>query len=75
VLVVLAGLARIVRSAGEVVRAGEPLGAMGPIAAANEDNLNEIPSFPATEPAQALYLEVLRDGRPEDPAAWFALDD
>ncbi|MEI9964445.1 MAG: peptidoglycan DD-metalloendopeptidase family protein [Caulobacteraceae bacterium] len=51
---VLAGLDRVEGPAGRTVAAGEPLGAMAAEAASPPE----------------LYLEVRKDGAPQDPGRW-----
>ena len=68
-LMVFAGLAEVYGAAGEVLPAGAPLGIMGGAAEAGmagfRPDEGEISS-------QRLYVEVRRNGEPEDPAKWFA---
>ena len=56
-LLVFAGLGEVYGAAGDVLPAGGPVGLIG-----GSDRPGE---------AAELYLEVRRDGRPEDPAGWF----
>lgn len=68
-LMVFAGLAEVYGAAGEVLPAGAPLGIMGGAAEAG------MAGFRPDEGAissQRLYVEVRRNGEPEDPAKWFA---
>jgi septal ring factor EnvC (AmiA/AmiB activator) len=64
--VVMAGLDRINVGLGQAVLAGEPVGAMGEVrlaSAAAADGENVGP---------ALYIEFRKDGKPVDPAPWWA---
>lgn len=64
--VVLAGMSRISVATGQSVLAGEPIGAMGEArvastsASRNENSTSE------------LYVEFRKDGKPVDPAPWWA---
>lgn len=64
--VVLAGMGRISVAPGQSVLAGEPVGAMGDTrvaSAAGFENANAQPE---------LYIEFRKDGKPVDPAPWWA---
>ncbi|WP_269931484.1 murein hydrolase activator EnvC family protein [Aminobacter sp. HY435] len=64
--VVLAGMSRISVAPGQSVLAGEPIGAMGEARVAStsaSDNANATPE---------LYVEFRKDGKPVDPAPWWA---
>ena len=64
--VVLAGMNRISVASGQSVLAGEPVGAMGEarVASASAEALgNTLPE---------LYVEFRKDGKPVDPAPWWA---
>ncbi len=64
--VVLAGMSRISVSPGQPVLAGEPVGAMGEA---------RVASVSAQDPGNAtpeLYVEFRKDGKPVDPAPWWA---
>lgn len=64
--VVLAGMSRISVVSGQSVLAGEPIGAMGEarVASASAETLgNALPE---------LYVEFRKDGKPVDPAPWWA---
>ena len=64
--VVLAGMSRISVVSGQSVLAGEPVGAMGEarVASASAETLgNTLPE---------LYVEFRKDGKPVDPAPWWA---
>jgi septal ring factor EnvC (AmiA/AmiB activator) len=64
--VVLAGMSRISVVSGQSVLAGEPIGAMGEarVASASAETLgNAVPE---------LYVEFRKDGKPVDPAPWWA---
>lgn len=71
-LIVMSGVARFFREAGETVLAGEPLGSLGGPLPQDEEFL-----IAGTVPVEALapetlYIEVRRGGTPVDPAQWFA---
>ncbi len=64
--VVLAGMGRLTVASGQSVLAGEPVGAMGEA---------RVASTSATQNAEAtpeLYIEFRKDGKPVDPAPWWA---
>ncbi|RWP85978.1 MAG: hypothetical protein EOR12_24075 [Mesorhizobium sp.] len=64
--VVLAGMSRISVATGQSVLAGEPIGAMGEARVASTSvskNGNATPE---------LYVEFRKDGKPVDPAPWWA---
>ncbi|MBZ9700267.1 MULTISPECIES: murein hydrolase activator EnvC family protein [unclassified Mesorhizobium] len=64
--VVLAGMSRISVATGQSVLAGEPVGAMGEARVASTSaskNGNATPE---------LYVEFRKDGKPVDPAPWWA---
>jgi septal ring factor EnvC (AmiA/AmiB activator) len=64
--VVLAGMGRISVATGQSVLAGEPVGAMEEV---------RVASTSATENGNAgpeLYVEFRKDGKPVDPAPWWA---
>ncbi len=71
-LIVLAGMARIDRYAGETVFPGEPLGQLGVIEHDSEEFLVEATADQATIATETLYIELREDGAPVDPVAWFA---
>ncbi|MFV0475950.1 MAG: murein hydrolase activator EnvC family protein, partial [Pikeienuella sp.] len=74
VLMIFAGLAVAMVAPGEVVMAGEPIGALGgPAPAAEEFLLAAVTPVEALE-RETLYMEVRRGGAPADPANWFAFD-
>ena len=64
--VVLAGMSRISVVSGQSVLAGEPVGAMGEarVASASAETLGNI--------LPELYVEFRKDGKPVDPAPWWA---
>ena len=68
-LMVFAGLAEVYGAPGEVLPAGAPVGIMGGAAMADMAGFRPEGGESAS---QRLYVEVRRDGEPEDPAAWFA---
>ena len=62
--IVLAGMSRINVALGRSVLAGEPVGAMG------EARLASLTT--ATTGSPELYVEFRKDGKPVDPAPWWA---
>lgn len=64
--VVLAGMGRISVATGQSVLAGEPVGAMGEARVASA-SANGIGSA-----GPELYVEFRKDGKPVDPAPWWA---
>ena len=65
--VVLAGMARISVATGQSVLAGEPVGAMGQARAASASVAGIGNAGPE------LYVEFRKDGKPVDPAPWWAV--
>ncbi len=63
--VVLAGMDRINVTQGQSVLAGEPVGAMGETRVASIAALEQ-------DSGPELYVEFRKDGRPVDPAPWWA---
>jgi len=64
--IVLAGLDRINVSEGQSVLAGEPVGAMG------ETRLASVAAVTSRNAGPELYVEFRKDGKPIDPAPWWA---
>ncbi len=64
--VVLAGMSRISVAPGQTVLAGEPVGAMG------EARVASASAAPLGNTAPELYVEFRKDGKPVDPAPWWA---
>lgn len=64
--VVLAGMSRISVAPGQSVLAGEPVGAMG------EARVASVAAQPSGNAAPELYVEFRKDGKPVDPAPWWA---
>jgi murein hydrolase activator len=64
--VVLAGMSRISVAPGQSVLAGEPVGAMG------ESRVASVSAQPPGNAAPELYVEFRKDGKPVDPAPWWA---
>ncbi len=64
--VVLAGMATTNVSLGQTVLSGEPIGAMGEARVASAVTLGSANSSPE------LYVEFRKDGKPVDPAPWWA---
>jgi Membrane-bound metallopeptidase len=73
-LIVLSGLDRVDRAPGEILRAGEPLGAMGGPPPSAEEFLIDASRAEASIPTETIYIETWRDGAPADPETWFAFD-
>lgn len=76
VLIVLRGLGRVDRAPGEVLTAGEPLGAMGGPAAGGADPgandfLIDASALTVTLPDETLYIDLRVGGDPADPTDWF----
>ncbi|MFN3614266.1 MAG: hypothetical protein ACK4WC_06875, partial [Rubrimonas sp.] len=74
-LIVLRGLGRVDRAPGEVLTAGEPLGAMGGPdpggATGSNDFLIDASALTVTLPDETLYIDLRVGGAPADPADWF----
>ncbi|WP_378947263.1 murein hydrolase activator EnvC family protein [Mesorhizobium sp. ANAO-SY3R2] len=64
--VVLAGMSRINVAPGQSVLAGEPIGAMGEARVASTSASQDANVTPE------LYVEFRKDGKPVDPAPWWA---
>ena len=64
--IVLAGMSGISVALGQSVLAGEPVGVMGETRVASADGL------PSENAAPELYIEFRKDGKPVDPAPWWA---
>ncbi len=64
--VVLAGLSSISVASGQALLAGEPIGVMG------EARLASASAEPLGNSATELYVEFRKDGKPVDPAPWWA---
>ncbi|MDI6027906.1 murein hydrolase activator EnvC [Corticibacterium sp. UT-5YL-CI-8] len=64
--VVLAGMTRINVAPGQSVLSGEPIGAMGEARVADMSNSG------AEDATPELYVEFRKDGKPVDPAPWWA---
>jgi septal ring factor EnvC (AmiA/AmiB activator) len=64
--VVLSGLGRVNVSLGQSVLAGEPVGAMG------ETRVASVAALDNGDTAPKLYVEFRHDGKPVDPAPWWA---
>jgi septal ring factor EnvC (AmiA/AmiB activator) len=64
--VVLAGMGRISVSPGQAVLAGEPVGLMG------ESRVASAVALAGTEAGPELYVEFRKEGKPVDPAPWWA---
>ncbi len=64
--VVLAGMGRISVSPGQAVLAGEPVGLMG------ETRVASAVALAGADAGPELYVEFRKDGKPVDPAPWWA---
>ncbi|MEO3389375.1 murein hydrolase activator EnvC [Mesorhizobium sp. CAU 1741] len=64
--IVLAGMGRISVSPGQSVLAGEPVGLMG------ETRIASAVAFTEENTGPELYVEFRKDGKPVDPAPWWA---
>lgn len=64
--VVLAGMGRISVSPGQAVLAGEPVGLMG------ESRVASAVALAGTGTGPELYVEFRKEGKPVDPAPWWA---
>jgi septal ring factor EnvC (AmiA/AmiB activator) len=64
--VVLAGMSRLNVASGQSVLAGEPIGAMG------EARVASTSASPNGNATPELYVEFRKDGKPVDPAPWWA---
>jgi septal ring factor EnvC (AmiA/AmiB activator) len=64
--IVLAGMGRITVALGQSVLAGEPVGAMG------ETKVASSAGFDNADAQPELYIEFRKDGKPVDPAPWWA---
>jgi murein hydrolase activator len=64
--VVLAGLGRINVALGQFVLSGEPVGVMG------DTRLASAAGFETANAHPELYIEFRKDGKPVDPAPWWA---
>lgn len=64
--VVLAGMSRINVAPGQSLLAGEPVGAMA------EDKVASAAASAGRTSAPELYVEFRKDGKPVDPAPWWA---
>lgn len=74
VLIVIAGMAEVFGTPGEVLPAGSPIGLMGG-QTPSADGFLTAPSRAGGVPlSETLYIEIRETGEPVDPAAWFALE-
>jgi len=64
--VVLAGMSKLNVASGQSVLAGEPIGAMG------EARVASAAARPDGNVVPELYVEFRKDGKPVDPAPWWA---
>ena len=74
VLFILAGLAEVFVSAGQVLPAEAPIALLGGGTARDDGILTENLINATGEAQQALYLEVREGQTPVNPDAWFALE-
>lgn len=71
-LLLLAGMATLLREAGETVRAGEPIGQLGAASPDAPEFLIEAAATGGAISERVLYMEVREGGVPVDPSLWFA---
>ena len=75
-LLVLAGLGAVYGETGDVLAAGDAVGLMGGVEpGANEfgaEFVQDAQIGGGARRTETLYLELRQDGKPVDPAAWFA---
>lgn len=70
---VLAGLGRLFGSVGEVLPKGAAIGLMGGVESPGDQPfLISAIQGSGTGASESLYVELRRNGSPEDPATWFA---
>jgi murein hydrolase activator len=72
-LLILAGLGGLFGGAGTVVQQGDPLGLMAGQEQPVQGNLIATDQGGGRDRPQTLYIELRRDGGPDDPAPWFTL--
>lgn len=73
-LFVLAGLAQVFGTTGEVIPAGSPVGLMGGTMPQAGAILSQTSDGGGTERPETLYMEVREGNRPVDPLTWFETD-
>jgi septal ring factor EnvC (AmiA/AmiB activator) len=73
-MIVLHGLGESGAPAGSVVQPMQPVGQMEGVAPDVDHFLFGQDVTVATQPQESLYIEIWRNGRREDAADWFALD-
>jgi septal ring factor EnvC (AmiA/AmiB activator) len=71
-LLILAGMATLLRRAGDAVRAGEPIGQLGASSPDAPEFLIEAVANAGAISEESLYLEVREGGESVDPSLWFA---
>ncbi len=71
-LLVLAGLGRTFGAAGQVIPPGTPVGMMGGAPPDAEGFFQNAVNGAGSARPETLYMELRIDGRPVDPAEWFA---
>jgi septal ring factor EnvC (AmiA/AmiB activator) len=71
-LLILAGMATLLRKAGDAVRAGEPVGQLGAASPDAPEFLIEAAAAGEAISDESLYLEVREGGESVDPSLWFA---
>lgn len=69
---ILAGMAQVYGSAGNVVESGTPVGIMGPISGENDELLSPSGDDTGSDRSETLYIEIRENNRPVDPTTWFA---
>lgn len=74
VLFVLSGLQEVFGDAGQVIRAGAPIGLMGGSAPESGAILSTSGDGTGGGRSETLYIEVREGGSPVDPESWFQTD-
>jgi septal ring factor EnvC (AmiA/AmiB activator) len=74
-LIVVAGLNQIYGEFGQIVNTGDPIGLLGGKQPAAQDFLIEASEGGGTIGQESLYIEVRNNGKPVDPATWFAINN
>lgn len=73
-LIVVAGMAEVFGTPGEVLPAGSPIGLMGGETPSADGFLTAPGQAGGVPLSETLYIEVRETGDPVDPAAWFELE-
>ncbi len=74
-LIILAGLGQIYGKVGQILSAGDPVGLLRGAEPAARDFLVETADGSGDIRQETLYIEIRKDRKPVDPAAWFILKD